>query len=71
MTTRTFAILLFDDVEVLDCCGPFEVFSVANRFTESPAFHVLAVAETAGPVMTTQAWCVLTGRNVSRIMQAV
>ena len=22
-------ILLFDDVEVLDFCGPFEVFSVA------------------------------------------
>lgn len=24
-------ILIYDDVEVLDCCGPFEVFSVANR----------------------------------------
>ncbi len=24
-------ILIFDEVEVLDCCGPFEVFSVANR----------------------------------------
>jgi hypothetical protein len=30
--TRTLAILIFDDVEVLDFCGPFEVFSVANRF---------------------------------------
>ncbi|MBY4129612.1 DJ-1/PfpI family protein [Rhodococcus fascians] len=28
---RAIAILLFDDVEVLDACGPFEVFSVANR----------------------------------------
>jgi transcriptional regulator GlxA family with amidase domain len=51
-TTRNVAILLFDDVEVLDFCGPFEVFSVANRFTESPAFHVLTVAEKAGPVVT-------------------
>jgi transcriptional regulator GlxA family with amidase domain len=25
------AIVVFDEVEVLDCCGPFEVFSVANR----------------------------------------
>ena len=50
--TRTLAILIFDDVEVLDFCGPFEVFSVANRFTESPAFNVLTVAEKVGPVQT-------------------
>ena len=37
--TRTLAILIFDDVEVLDFCGPFEVFSVANRFTDPPAFN--------------------------------
>ena len=24
-------ILLYDDVEVLDCCGPFEVFTTASR----------------------------------------
>jgi transcriptional regulator GlxA family with amidase domain len=28
-------IIVFDDVEVLDCCGPFEVFSVANRVAEA------------------------------------
>lgn len=28
--SRNVAILIFDDVEVLDFCGPFEVFSVAN-----------------------------------------
>ena len=50
--TRTLAILVFDDVEVLDFCGPFEVFSVANRFTDPPAFSVLTVAEKAGPVVT-------------------
>ncbi|HEY7326204.1 MAG TPA: hypothetical protein VH592_01085 [Gemmataceae bacterium] len=44
-TTRNLAILIFDDVEVLDFCGPFEVFSVANRFTEPPAFHVFTLAE--------------------------
>jgi putative intracellular protease/amidase len=51
-TTRTLAILLFDDVEVLDFCGPFEVFSVANHFTDPPAFHVLTVAEKPGAVQT-------------------
>ncbi len=50
--TRTLAILIFDDVEVLDFCGPFEVFSVASRFTDLPAFNLLTVAEKAGPVVT-------------------
>jgi transcriptional regulator GlxA family with amidase domain len=52
MRTRTLAILIFDDVDVLDFCGPFEVFSVANRFTDPPAFNVLSVAEKTGPVVT-------------------
>ena len=51
-TTRTLAILIFEDVEVLDFCGPFEVFSVANRFTDASAFHVFTVAEKPGPVLT-------------------
>lgn len=50
-TNRSLAIVLFDDVEVLDFCGPFEVFSVASRFTDPPAFHVVTVAEKDGPVL--------------------
>jgi transcriptional regulator GlxA family with amidase domain len=49
--TRTLAILIFEDVEVLDFCGP-EVFSVANCFTDPPAINVLTVAEKFGPVVT-------------------
>jgi transcriptional regulator GlxA family with amidase domain len=49
-TSRTLAILIFDDVEVLDFCGPFEVFSVANHFSDPPAFNVQTVAEKAGPI---------------------
>ena len=51
MLTRNLAILIFDNVEVLDFCGPFEVFSVASRFTDPPAFRVVTVAERAGPVL--------------------
>src|ERR671936_753902 len=51
-TTWNLAILIFDEVEVLDFCGPFEVFSVASRFADPPAFHVFTVAEKAGPVLT-------------------
>ena len=47
-TTRDIAILPFEDEEVLDFCGPFEVFSVANRFTDPPAFRVFTVAEKPG-----------------------
>src|SRR5262245_35208544 len=51
-TTRNVAILVFEGVEVLDFCGPFEVFTAASRFTDPPAFHVFTVAEKAGPVLT-------------------
>jgi transcriptional regulator GlxA family with amidase domain len=37
---------------VLDFCGPFEVFSVANHFTEPPAFYVFTVAEKPGAILT-------------------
>lgn len=51
-------ILIFDDVEVLDYCGPFEVFSVtrldeARRLQEPSPFDILLVAETLDPVTTT------------------
>ena len=55
---RTVGILVFPDVEVLDFCGPFEVFSVTRldesrrRQTSSP-FRVLLVALTREPVTTT------------------
>ena len=47
---RRVAILIFDDVEVLDFCGPLEVFSVAAQQTEPAAFEVFTVAETAEKV---------------------
>src|SRR5262249_36728685 len=49
---RNLAILIFEDVEVLDFCGPFEVVSVVNRFTDPPAFHVVTVAENPWTVLT-------------------
>jgi transcriptional regulator GlxA family with amidase domain len=50
--TRNVAILIFDDVEVLDFCGPFEVFGVAGlRIGGERPFHVYTVAESSGPVI--------------------
>ena len=49
---RNVAILIFDDVEVLDFAGPFEVFSVTGRRSEGePPFNVYTVAEKAGVVL--------------------
>lgn len=43
-TVRNLAILLFDNAEVLDFCGPYEVFSVASNQSDVPAFNVYTVA---------------------------
>ena len=44
MKQRNVAILIFDDVEVLDFCGPFEVFSVTGKRDGSNPFNVYTVA---------------------------
>jgi transcriptional regulator GlxA family with amidase domain len=42
---RNTVILIFDDAEVLDFCGPFEVFSVTNELNNHELFNVCTVAE--------------------------
>jgi len=49
-------ILIFDQVEVLDVAGPFEVFSVTrlneeHRWVESSPFRVLLVSERMDQVL--------------------
>ncbi len=44
---RNIAILLFNEAEVLDFCGPFEVFSVTGRRNGSNPFNVYTIAEHA------------------------
>jgi len=57
MTLTNVGILIFDDVEVLDFCGPFEVFSLASKpgqrtYPENAMFKVHTVAETSDPIRT-------------------
>jgi len=47
---RTVCIVIFDDVEVLDFCGPFEVFSVTGGRHGLRPFEVCTVAEKVRPV---------------------
>jgi transcriptional regulator GlxA family with amidase domain len=57
MARKRVGILIFNDVEVLDFCGPFEVFSVVRineekRLEEPSPFEVILVAEKEMPVTT-------------------
>ncbi len=58
MDRKQVGILIFENVEVLDFCGPFEVFSATRlnevkRREEPSPFNVFLVAETRQPVVTT------------------
>lgn len=58
MEKKRVGIMLFEDIEILDFCGPFEVFSVARlneekRREEQSPFEVVLIAEKDGPVMAT------------------
>lgn len=57
MHRKQVGILLFEDIEVLDFCGPFEVFSATrlheeHRRDELSPFNVFLIAETKDPVVT-------------------
>lgn len=47
---RNVAILLFDEVEVLDFAGPFEVFAVTDELHHHAVFNTFTVAERPGTV---------------------
>jgi len=58
MERKRVGIVLFEDVEVLDFCGPFEVFAATRvneekRREESSPFEVLLIAENPSPITTT------------------
>ena len=58
MERKQVGIVVYEDVEVLDFCGPFEVFSVTRlneekRREESSPFNAFLVSETKSPVVAT------------------
>jgi len=48
---RNVAIFIFDEVEVLDFCGPFEIFSVTGKRDGSNPFNVYTVAQEMRPIL--------------------
>lgn len=59
MTARTVAILAFDDMEVLDYAGPYEVFNVAGELTDPSAFRVFSVGLADRPAVGRGGFAVL------------
>jgi transcriptional regulator GlxA family with amidase domain len=51
VTPRTVGILVFPDAEVLDVCGPYEVFSVAGRRQGLEPFDVRLLSWDGAPVV--------------------
>lgn len=47
---KNVGIFIFNNAEVLDFCGPFEVFSVASEINNFELFEVFTVAKTSDPV---------------------
>lgn len=47
---RNVGILIFDDAEVLDFAGPFEVFAITAEINNNELFNVFTVAGTQRPV---------------------
>lgn len=62
-TTRTVGILAFDEMEVLDYAGPYEVFNVAGELTR--AFAVEAIGVTPGPVSGRGGFAVLPSATIA------
>ncbi len=57
MERKTVGIVIFDDIEVLDFCGPFEVFSAtrldeSKRREEPSPFEVKLISQNGGQICT-------------------
>jgi len=60
-------VLIFDDVEVLDFAGPFEVFGVTRGASGEFAFSVETLALASGVVVARNGLQVLPGRAASEV----
>ena len=66
MQQKTVGIFLFNEVEVLDFAGPFEVFSLAESETSGErAFRVCTIARTNAPIRARNGLTVLPAYDFS------
>lgn len=49
---KNVAVLIYDNVELMDFCGPYDVFSIANKMSLEKNFNIFTVSERVGGVIT-------------------
>lgn len=64
------AIFIFNDAEVLDFAGPFEVFNVANTVAEQQLFNVFLVAESEQIIFAKNNFRVLPDYDFTEVPEA-
>jgi len=65
MAQRKVGIIVFDNAEVLDVMGPYEVFSVAGRISEPSEFRVVLISDSEEKSVTLRHGLrILTDRNI-------
>lgn len=69
MSKLQLAILLFDDVEVLDFAGPFEVFSVTSQLSGYQSLEVKTVAKTKSLVQAKNGLKVMPDLGIDELIQ--
>ena len=65
MVAKKVGIIVFDNAEVLDVMGPFEVFSVAGRISEPSKFQVALISDSKEKSVTLRHGLrILTEKNI-------
>jgi transcriptional regulator GlxA family with amidase domain len=64
---KQLGILIFDDVEVLDFAGPFEVFSVANQLADYKILEVQTLAATKDVIRAKNGLQVLADKSLAQL----
>jgi len=72
---KTVDILLYDGVDELDFCGPYETLAscrrlVDGKWSEKPAFHVQTVADKRSTVSCSHGLCVLPDKSLAQAFEA-
>jgi transcriptional regulator GlxA family with amidase domain len=66
----TVTILIFDDVEVMDFTGPFEVFSVTNELHDDALFDLQIVAKNQTPVIAKGGLSINPDQGIEEVSQS-
>ena len=72
---RTVDVLLYEGVDELDFCGPYEILAscrrvIEGRWTEKPAFQVQTVADRRATVQCAHKLCVLPDKSLAEAFEA-